>query len=167
MNKENTTMIEKSSVLNADQTICVFNLWNNEYPSQLAYENLDALLLYLQQLKNVQFFFATTTNHILGCAFAFEREQETWFAILVSAAFQHKKVGTQLLHALQQHFNVLNGWVIDHGNDTKRNGEPYYSPMAFYLKNGFQVHKDVRLEIPTLSAVKVQWTKPTFITKDN
>ncbi|MCB0473527.1 MAG: hypothetical protein KDC56_10755, partial [Flavobacteriaceae bacterium] len=53
----------------------------------------------------------------------------------------------------------LNGWVIDHDNDYKINGELYKSPLNFYLKNGFQKSSDRRLELEKISAVKIKWKK--------
>ena len=70
-----------------------------------------------------------------------------------------KGFGTQLLNLGKEKESVLNGWVIDHDKDKKRNGENYISPLNFYLKNGFEVFPDNRLELEKLSAVKIRWKK--------
>ena len=60
---------------------------------------------------------------------------------------QKRGLGTKLLELLKEKENILNGWVIDHANYIKQNGEPYPSPLEFYIKNDFNVHSDIRLEI--------------------
>jgi len=63
------------------------------------------------------------------------------------------------LNKLKSENDILNGWVIDHKNDVKINGELYQSPLLFYEKNDFQIFPEYRLEIPILSAVKITWCK--------
>jgi hypothetical protein len=55
----------------------------------------------------------------------------------------------------------LNGWVIDHSKDKKKNGELYHSPLNFYLKNGF-IELTKRLELDKISAVKIKWIKKDY-----
>ena len=55
--------------------------------------------------------------------------------------------------------NSLNAWVIDHNRDLKANGDAYRSPLEFYLKNGFKLLSDIRLELTNISAVQVNWIK--------
>ncbi len=136
----------------------IFRLWNNEYPAQLGFADMAALDVYLNNLGNPIHYFATNDNNsIIGWAFTFEREGETWFAIIVDSTMQGKGVGSQLLHSLKANTSLLNGWVTDHYRYSKQNGQPYLSPFQFYLKNGFTVCHEIRLEIPVLSAVKITW----------
>ena len=58
---------------------------------------------------------------------------------------------------LKENEEMLCGWVIDHHDDRKINGELYLSPLNFYLKQGFDILKEQRLELPTSSAVKISW----------
>ena len=51
----------------------------------------------------------------------------------------------------------LNGWVIDHNLEKKKNGDYYRSPLNFYLKNGFRTLTTDRLELGKISAVKIKW----------
>jgi hypothetical protein len=53
----------------------------------------------------------------------------------------------------------LNGWVIDHNNDKRKDGLIYISPLKFYEKCGFEIQSDIRLELDNISAVKIKWTK--------
>ena len=63
-----------------------------------------------------------------------------------------------MLDEIKNNEPVLNGWVIDHNNDKKKNGQQYISPLKFYEKCGFGILSDVRLELDKISAVKIKWT---------
>ncbi|HEX7869633.1 MAG TPA: hypothetical protein VF455_05905, partial [Chryseobacterium sp.] len=78
---------------------------------------------------------------------------------ILSENLHGKGRGTKVLNELKQNKNELNGWVIDHSNDRKINGEFYKSPLEFYKKNEFEVLSDIRLELEIMSAVKIKWTK--------
>lgn len=52
--------------------------------------------------------------------------------------------------------------VIDHDKDIKANGKQYMSPLNFYLKQGFTIIEDERLELATLSAVKIVWFEQEY-----
>ncbi len=136
----------------------IFDLWNNEYPSQLQFKNLSDLDAYLKNLKSAQHYFVQQ-NLLNAWAFTFERDCEIWLAMIVDGALQGKKIGTQLLNQLKQEQPVLNAWVIDHQNYAKLNGTPYLSPLKFYLKNDFEIVEAVRLELPDFSALKMIWKK--------
>jgi hypothetical protein len=94
---------------------------------------------------------------ICGWAYAFTRSGERWFAIILSASVQGMGYGAKLMAHLQATEPVLHGWVIDHDQARKRNGLPYISPLAFYLKRGFHLLPDQRLETESLSAVKIRF----------
>ncbi len=150
--------ILKTSSPDSDQKQAIFSLWNDEYPAQLQFADLAALDGYLHNLGNPVHYFATNeTNTIIGWAFTFEREGETWFAIIVAGAAQGKGIGSNLLNVLKENTTLLNGWVTDHYRYTKQNGQPYLSPFLFYIKSGFTAVTDIRLETPLLSAVKINW----------
>jgi GNAT superfamily N-acetyltransferase len=144
--------------LTQGQKAAIYKLWNNEYPAQLGYENMAGLDAYLGNLNNPQHYFAIDGGDaIMGWAFSFVRENEKWFAIIVDSTLQKKGLGTSLLHALKENEPVLNGWVTDHYRYVRADGAVYLSPMQFYLKNGFTICRDTRLEFDKLSAVKIQW----------
>jgi hypothetical protein len=136
-------------------------LWNTEYPAKLSYNNLVEFDAYLQNLSNLEhFLLATGSNIVRGWAFIFERQDEKWFAIILSQEVQLQGWGRKILDILKQSEMVLNGWVIDHNNDWKMNGHSYVSPIRFYEKCGFEVLDGVRLELNKISAVKIRWRAP-------
>ena len=67
-------------------------------------------------------------------------------------------LGRKMLDKIKQSEYVLNGWVIDHYNDKKKNGQTYTSPSSFYEKCDFEILKKERLELDKISAVKIKWT---------
>ncbi|WP_139422562.1 GNAT family N-acetyltransferase [Chryseobacterium mulctrae] len=146
--------------LNQEQKEQILQLWNNEYPEKLAYKNIDGFENYLEKLNEVDHFLLLNDDEkIHGWAITFERESETWFAIILSENLHGKGWGTKVLNELKRYKNELNGWVIDNSNDQKLNGNFYRSPLEFYLKNEFKVLSDVRLELEIMSAVKIKWKK--------
>jgi GNAT superfamily N-acetyltransferase len=145
--------------LSVQQKEAVLCIWNEEYSEQLV-KTMAGFEKYLSKLGNVQHFLMyDEADAIFGWAVAFDRESERWFAIILDSSVHGKGYGTQLLNVLKEHEPELNGWVTDHDRDVRRNGKPYRSPMGFYLKNGFEVLSDVRLETEELSAVKIRWAK--------
>ncbi len=152
------TITEPTSILTAIQKEAIFHLWNNEYPAQLAHASMVGLEAYLVALTNQLHYFATDENgRIVGWAFSFERDYERWFAIIVDSGAQRKGVGASLLSKLKENSQLLNGWATDHDRYKRSDGAPYPSPLEFYVKNGFEVSNDIRLETEKLSAVKISW----------
>lgn len=146
--------------LNQVQKEQILQLWNNEYPEKLTYKNMAGFESYLEKLNEVKhFLLANNDEKIQGWAVTFKRENETWFAIILSENLHGKGWGTKVLNELKQNKKEMNSWVIDHSDDKKRNGSFYKSPLEFYLKNGFEVLSDTRLELEIMSAVKIKWKK--------
>ena len=138
------------------QEIC--DLWNHEYPEKLSYQTLIEFEQYLKNLKEVSHIIMLDENqNIRGWYFDFYRDHEKWFAIILNSEFQGKGWGRKILNLAKENETELNGWVIDHNRDKKRNGEFYKSPLNFYLKNGFEIISESRLEHEKLSAVKIKW----------
>jgi hypothetical protein len=152
--------IVKTTKLNEQTSEYLLDLWNNEYPENLTYSNLNDFLEYLNKLSNTTHFLLTNDqNHILGWAFTFDRENEKWFVIIIAEKIKGKGYGRQILDSLKQNEPVLNGWVIDHNNYKKINGQTYFSPLKFYEKSDFEILKTQRLELEKISAVKLKWIK--------
>ncbi|MFA6151759.1 MAG: GNAT family N-acetyltransferase [Chitinophagaceae bacterium] len=150
--------ILNTASLNDTQKAAVFQLWNVEYPSQLAFPALQDFENYLRVLHQPTHLLVVDENaDVCGWAFSFEREEERWFAIIIHNTAQRTGLGTRLLSELKNVESVLNGWVSDHSAYKKMNGESYHSPIQFYVKNGFEICADVRLETDKLSAVKIKW----------
>lgn len=137
----------------------VFAIWNNEYPEKLIFNELSELDNYLQSLTNLsQFLLVNSKDSVVGWAIKFDRENERWFVIILSEEVKGKGLGRQMLEELKKGEQVLNGWVIDHNNDRKKNGEMYVSPIKFYEKCDFEILAATRLELEKISAVKIRWT---------
>jgi len=146
--------------LTDEQRTAIFTLWNEEYPGQLKYKDLDGLDIYISNLPAAKHFIYLEHGVILGWAVKFSRESDTWFAIVLNSSIHNKGIGTLLLDKLKDGENSLSGWVVDHNQYLRANGQAYPSPLNFYLKNNFSIDQTLRLESPQLSAVKVRWQAP-------
>lgn len=152
--------IIKLTQLNETQKEQIFDLWNTEYPEKLVYHSMADFESYLSRLTEQNHYVLSDTNDkIKGWAITFIRENEKWFAIIISGKLHGKGIGTEMLNELKKKESILNGWVIDHNSDKKHNGDRYRSPLEFYIKNGFKVIHETRLELEVMSAVKIKWTK--------
>lgn len=159
INKDNLRII-KTTVLDEQEKIQLFDLWNSEYPEKLSYRDLIEFNEYLQKLNGfAHLLLIVEKNTIEGWAFSFDRDNERWFAIILSEKIQGQGLGRKMLDKLKKSENHLSGWVIEHNNDKKTNGESYYSPLGFYQKCDFEILKKERLELDKISAVKIKWTK--------
>ncbi len=156
-NPETMTFLE-TTTLHTAQKEAVMTLWNKEYPTTLALTTVADFDGYLQNLTNHHHLLVIDDqNRTVGWFFTFERDAEQWFAMLLDSDVQGQRLGSQLLSRAKLKHDTLNGWVIDHDNYKKSNGQPYRSPVAFYLKNEFEQLNLTRLETPKLSAVKMRW----------
>jgi len=156
---ENLEIIQITE-LNEQAKKQVLDLWNSEYPEKLSYNSLTEFDNYLQNLTNLtHFLLPSSEDLILGWALTFDRDNEKWFAIILSEKVKGQGFGRKMLDELKQVEQTLNGWVIDHYNDKKKNGQQYVSPLKFYEKCGFEIQSEVRLELDKISAVKIKWTK--------
>ncbi|MBS1731320.1 MAG: hypothetical protein JSS67_11190 [Bacteroidetes bacterium] len=152
--------IVKTVILDRKEKQQVFDLWNSEYPINLGFTKVLDMDNYLNMLPNLMYYLLKDDKKQLkGWAMTFSSGTEIWFAITVSTNVQRRGFGTLLLHTLKNENDLLNGWVIDHENDYKRNGQIYQSPLPFYKKNEFTILSEYRLELPVLSAVKITWNK--------
>lgn len=147
-----------AEVLTEKQKAEIFEIWNNEYPAKIGYKDISEFDAYLEKL--------TDQHHILvldeyekvkGWFFDFIREEDRWFAIILDSSLHGKGIGSKILDIAKSSNTVLNAWVTDHNTDLKKNGEYYQSPLQFYIKNGFEVLTDIRVETDILSAVKIRW----------
>ncbi|MBL7712191.1 MAG: hypothetical protein JNL13_07005 [Chitinophagaceae bacterium] len=152
--------ILKVKALSTAQKEAVLQLWNNEYPAQLCFRSVQELEQYLYALsKPVHYIAGNPSLPCAAWAFAFERDGERWFAIIVDGRLQKTGIGTALLDALKADHKVLNGWLTDHDSYQKQDGQVYFSPRDFYLKNDFTLCPGERLETEKLSAVKISWSR--------
>ncbi|TPG44701.1 GNAT family N-acetyltransferase [Flavobacterium pectinovorum] len=152
--------IVQKEVLSLEEKDSLMQLWNNEYPARLHLKTIDDFESYLNGISNTKhYLLLDDSNKINGWAFTFLREGEDWFAIILDSQIQGKGNGSLLINEIKKNNSSLNGWVTDHENEMKQNNEIYKSPMVFYLKNGFTILAETRLENEKMSAVKINWKR--------
>lgn len=140
-------VIQSAQELSVKRKKEIVHLWNAEYPQKLNYTGLNELTQYLQALHDHHhLLLLDDKNDIQGWYFDFLREGERWFAILINRSIQSRGFGTRLLDQAKELRQELSAWVIDHNEDLKYDGTPYISPLPFYLKNGFSILPELRLE---------------------
>jgi GNAT superfamily N-acetyltransferase len=152
-------IIRQTTALNNFEMKQVLALWNSEYPEKLAYPSLTAFEQYLQKLSHLTHYIVTTKENVmLGWALKFERDNEKWFAIIIAEVIKGRGLGRRMVNELKKEEEELHGWVIDHNEDKKINGQDYVSPLSFYEKCGFETLRADRLELDVISAVKIRWS---------
>ena len=150
--------IFETSYLTKAQITDILNLWNSEYPAQIAYSEGRDFENFVAGLMNARHFIIPGENqYVEGWLCVFERNGADWFSMIVSYANQGKGYGSALLTKAKENIKILNGWAIDHNRDVKSSGEPYKSPLEFYTKNGFEIVTNERLENNGVSTVKILW----------
>jgi hypothetical protein len=150
--------IIQNTILTLEQKQSLFELWNSEYPEMICYSEMSQFENYLKGLSNQKhYLLINNKNEILGWSFTFVREDDNWFAIIINSKLQRKGYGAILLQELKKDNLVLNGWAVDHQNESKRNKEVYISPIEFYIKNGFVLIHDMRIQNDKISGVKIRW----------
>lgn len=157
-------LFDRKIHLSTREREAVRTIWNNEYPEKLRLEAPEDFDRYLDNLPDQTHYLVKDGAALLGWALTFLRDDDRWFAMILDRSIQGKGIGSELLNRMKTTHPALLGWVIDHGNDRKTSGEPYVSPLDFYRKNGFGVDKGIRLELPTISAVRVNWVSSDFFT---
>jgi hypothetical protein len=151
-------MIIEKEILSIEEKEVLRELWNNEYPERLHLNTIEDFDLYLNGLSNTKHYLLfDDLNKIIGWTFTFLREKENWFAIILDHQIQGKGNGSLLINEIKKKNKSLNGWVIDQENELKQNNEFYKSPMPFYIKNGFSILTETRIENEKMSAVKINW----------
>ena len=89
-------------------------------------------------------------------------KNKKWFAIIIAKELQGTGLGKSLLEKIKTNETELLGWVIDHSNDVKKNGEKYISPVDFYIKCDFSITTE-RLQSNLISAIQIKWRKKEWI----
>lgn len=148
--------IRRQETLSAGEHEQVRRIWNNEYPESLRLETSEDFDAYLEKLSDRVHYLVFGHGNVLGWAMTFQRDDVRWFAMILDASLHRTGTGSRLLDRLKTDNERLYAWAIDHDTAVKRDGNLYASPLAFYLKNGF-VKEEVRLEIPTMSGVRICW----------
>ncbi len=146
--------------LKPHQSSQINELWDEAYPIQLN-NRFGKLLEDVEEYTH--YLVENSDEKILGWAVVFRKDNELRFSIIVEEKQHHQGIGSILMEKLKNDYTELYGWVIDHNNDKKRNGEHYISPLPFYQKLGFEILYDVRLDLDMLKAVKIRWSKSKHI----
>lgn len=153
----------ETTFLNPKQKLEIVQLWNEEYPTQLNYNTVEDFETYLEKLNNcTHYLILDSENTIKAWSFKFERDNTKWFAIIVSKDFQGKGIGKYLLNEIKSNETELSGWVINHSNDLKKNGEKYISPLDFYKKCNFTITTE-KLPSNLIAAIKIKWKKQELL----
>jgi hypothetical protein len=134
----------------------IHELWNQEYPLNLK-DRFSILLSDTQDHRH--FVIENDLGEIIAWAVDFLSQEERRFSIIVSSKEKCKGLGALLINKLKEENDVFFGWVIDHNRDLKSNGENYQTPLPFYLKHGFEILTEQRLETEIISAVKICWKR--------
>jgi GNAT superfamily N-acetyltransferase len=151
----NNMTIKKAKILTEKQSSQINQLWNDEYPIKLK----DRFPILLDGVENYNHYLIEDLNNdVIAWAVDFEKENEIRFSIIVDSKHKGKGLGSLLVEKLKSEIDLFYGWVIDHNEDLKSNGEHYQTPMPFYLKYGFEILKDIRIESEMIRAVKIKWT---------
>jgi GNAT superfamily N-acetyltransferase len=144
--------------LSEEQKEVLRELWNEEYPARLHLKTIEDFESYLNGISNTKHYLLfDDSDKIIGWTFTFLRDGEDWFAIILNSKIQGKGNGSLLINEIKNEKTSLNGWVIDQENEVKQNNELYKSPMPFYIKNGFSILTETRIENEKMSAVKINW----------
>lgn len=148
-------MILRTKILSANQSAQINQMWNDEYPIKLK----DRFPILLEGVENYHhYLIEDEQQNIQAWAVDFEKDNEIRFSIIVRADQKGKGLGGLLVEKLKAENETFYGWVIDHENDLKSNGERYTSPLPFYLRHGFTVLPDHRIESEMIRAVKIKWS---------
>jgi GNAT superfamily N-acetyltransferase len=153
--------IKKTKHLTNNQFQQINQLWNEEYPVNLK----DRFGILLDGATNYNHYLIEDENkNILAWAVDFEKDYEIRFSIIVNRNQQRKGLGNSLIDRLKKDLREFYGWVIDHNDYKKENGEYYHSPLMFYTKQGFEILYDTRIDTDILNAVKIkrsmtEWNK--------
>jgi GNAT superfamily N-acetyltransferase len=127
-------------------------LWDDEYPATL--EGRFSMLLD-DAILFKHFLILDQEENVLAWAVYFQKDEEIRFSILVDRKYQGLGYGKQLIDALKDELPEFYGWVIDKPNFIRKDGSAYPSPLSFYLKLGFEILPDQRIDNDMINAVKV------------
>lgn len=138
----------------------IWNLWNREYPTTIRHQTVEELEEYLATLLlQEHIIIEDNAKNVKGWCCVFQRNNETWFAMILDSSIQGQGYGSELLRKIKEKHSILNGWIIVSSEYKKQSGEAYISPKAFYQKNGFRIHHSIKLETVALKTIKISWKK--------
>ena len=152
--------IVKRNILTLNQKQEIFDLWNNEYPKNLQYNDFSEMDEYLRKLTQLNHILLLGDNDkIKGWYCDFLRAREKWFLVILSSENQGQRFGSQIIKLAQEVNDELNGWIINSDNYKRSSGQSYKPPTEFYRKQGFEILENTKLETDKISAIKIKWTR--------
>jgi GNAT superfamily N-acetyltransferase len=146
--------IISSKIISEQQSEQINTLWNAEYPTKL--KDRFPILLEGTNWHN-HYIIEDAHQHVIAWAVDFEKEQQVRFSIIVSSNHKGKGLGSRLIEELKAKNQEFYGWVIDHNDDVKADGEQYITPMPFYIKHGFEILHDKTIDNEMIKAVLIKW----------
>jgi GNAT superfamily N-acetyltransferase len=129
-------------------------LWDDEYPTTLA-GRFSMLLTDVRMFKH--FLVLDKEDNVLAWAVYFQKDDEIRFSVLVNR--KHQGQGKQLIDAIKSELSEFSGWVIDAPHYIRKDGTAYPSPLSFYLKLGFEILPEQRIDNALINAVKVRFIR--------
>lgn len=152
--------ITRQEDLSAAQKLRIMNLWNKEYPANLAYADISGFEEFLNSVSHKRhFLLLDESNEILGWAMIFQRDNADWFSIIIDGSLKGQGYGTKLVNELKRHVETLYGWAVDRDDEKKLDGEFYRSPLEFYKKIGFRINENEKMNSEKISCVKIEWIR--------
>ena len=148
--------IVTSKILSENQSSQINQMWNDEYPLKL--KDRFPILLDGAIWFN-HYIIEDEKQNVCAWAVDFKKDDQIRFSIIVDNKHKGKGLGALLIDQLKAENNEFYGWVIDHNEDEKANGERYLSPMPFYLKHGFEILNEFRIDNEMIRAVLIKWSK--------
>lgn len=143
-------------ILSEKQSSQINQLWNDEYPIKL--KDRFPILLDGADWHN-HYIILDEEQDVIAWAVDFVKEKQIRFSIIVASKHKGKGLGGLLIGRLKAENKEFYGWVIDHNDDLKINGEHYQTPMPFYLKHGFEILNDIRIDNEMIKAVLIKWSE--------
>ena len=158
--------LNKTTVLGQKERVQIVSIWNTVYPKNLKYDRSDKFDSYLENLiEPFHYLVYNDEDQIIAWLCVFMRQEEKWFVMLIEEKHQGMGLGSFLLDKVKEEETLLNGWVVDHNQYKKCDGDCYCTPLGFYQKKGFEAQPDTRFENKSLSAVKITWNKNITLKK--
>lgn len=157
-------MLEETIVeqLTEEQKSAVVKLWNHEYPIDFTLDGTTALDASIGHLVGQEHIVLTNSvKELVGWMIIFDftlKEQDNrWFILLVDRCHQRQGLGTQLLNSAKRRNDNLNGWIAFEEGLLRSDNLMYPLPTAFYEKQDFIVHQDVKWEARPFETAMISW----------
>ena len=103
----NNKVVSITRSLSESQKCDLLKLWNSEFPTQIGFEDMEALEAYLHKLGNKKHYLIDDQDVMVAWLCVFERNDEVWFIIIISLDHQGKRLGSRLMKAAQEDNKAL------------------------------------------------------------